>query len=208
MEVPLPEHHIMKSVEVFESVVVMPAGQKCKFLVYISTAMGAICSENGEITENMLESWGAQWIFVLEDSCGSVVGTAFILRPNGSSQVYTLSGLCYEPGNLQIIECILEAAVQIRNANFQSENLVIDLAHDNAEMQSIVEKFVFSSESSGSEDMWIRFALKSAVKNEVTNDQPKEANILPTDAVFKCEKCNKSFKIRQNLKTHSIVHSN
>eukprot|EP01083_Nonionella_stella_P005534 15979_1 len=95
------------SAEVFESVGSMQTDQKFRFLAYISAAMGAQCSETGNITEDMLESWGTQWIFVFERPAGTVIGTGFILRPSDACNDYILSGLCYDPEMIQIAESIL-----------------------------------------------------------------------------------------------------
>eukprot|EP01083_Nonionella_stella_P117805 351445_1 len=115
----------VQPVEVFGSLCSMQTDQKRRFLAYISAAMGAQCSETGKITEDMLESWGAQWVFVFEHPAGTVIGTGFILRPSDACNDYILSGLCYDPELIQIAESILTAAVKVRDSHFPSRNLVI-----------------------------------------------------------------------------------
>eukprot|EP01083_Nonionella_stella_P289609 985542_1 len=136
-------------VEVFESVASMQIDQKSRFLAYINAAIGTQCSETGRITEATLDIWGAQWFLVLEHPSGTVVGTGFILRPSDTSNDYILSGLCYDSDRLQIAESVMAAAANVRNLHFPSRNLVIDLARENSEMQSVAGKVGFSPESSG-----------------------------------------------------------
>eukprot|EP01083_Nonionella_stella_P210257 761364_1 len=197
----------IQSVKVFESLASMPNEQKSRFLEYISDVMGEQCSETGKISEDMLASWGARWIFVLEHPIGTVIGTGFILRPSDSSKHYTLSGLCYDPSMIQCIESILEAAVKVRNYNFPSHTLVVELAHDNTKMQQAVEKFGFSSESSGSEDLWIRYSARSEVPEASHGVQPMKVESKSPDEGFNCGECEKSFDTDAILQRRSVVHS-
>eukprot|EP01083_Nonionella_stella_P210254 761360_1 len=197
----------IQSVKVFESLASMPNEQKSRFLEYISDVMGEQCSETGKISEDMLASWGARWIFVLEHPIGTVIGTGFILRPSDSSKHYTLSGLCYDPSMIQCIESILEAAVKVRNYNFPSHTLVVELAHDNTKMQQAVEKFGFSSESSGSEDLWIRYSARSEVPEASHGVQPMKVESKSPDESFNCGECRKSFETDAILQSHCLVHS-
>eukprot|EP01083_Nonionella_stella_P069735 186108_1 len=196
-------------VEVFESVASIQTDKKSRFLAYINAAIRAQRSETGRITEATLEMWGVQWVLVREHPAGTVIGTGFILRPSDTSNDYILSGLCYETNMVPIAESILAAAANVRNLHFPSRNLVIDLAGDNSEMQSAAEKVGFSSESSGIDDVWIRFSLQSEVESKIRSEvQPLAAKALPTVEGVQCGQCNKSFKTRFFLKRHSVSHSN
>eukprot|EP01083_Nonionella_stella_P038479 104707_1 len=197
----------IQSVKVFESVASMPIDQKSRFLEFISDVMGEQCSETGKISEDMLDGWGVRWIFVLEHPIRTVMGTGFILRPSDSSKHYTLSGLCYDPSMIHCIESILEAAVKVRNYNFPSHTLVVELAHDNTKMQQAVEKFGFSSESSGSEDVWIRYSVPSEVPEASHGVQPMKVESKSPDEGFNCGECRKSFETDAILQSHCLVHS-
>eukprot|EP01083_Nonionella_stella_P147481 465414_1 len=198
----------VQSASVFESLPSMPSGQKYRFLAYISASMGAQCSENEMITEDMLRSWGVRWVFLIEHPIGTVVGTGFILRPSGTSTDFVLSGLCYDTGMLQSAHRILEAAVKIRTDHFPSHNLVMDLARDNTEIQSVAEKFEFSPESSGSQDVWIRYCLQFEAEPQISRELPPiEPELKHTDGDFSCGQCSNMFETNKSLQQHSVVHS-
>eukprot|EP01083_Nonionella_stella_P030712 84176_1 len=104
---------ISSDVSIFKSLSEMGTPQKARFLAYLSRSMGAQCSENGIIDEEMVGSWGVRRVFVLEQG-DTIQATGILVATN--TQTLTASALCYDQTVPSSIVRVLESAVQTRNA--------------------------------------------------------------------------------------------
>eukprot|EP01083_Nonionella_stella_P185157 674376_1 len=143
----------------------IPAGLKCRFVLYLSASMSGRFAEISLISVEMLESWGIQRIAVLEHPVGTVVGTGLLITGTNQPGRLEMTCLCHNSRNSVFIERILECLAAESIEHLSEFTTFVDVARNDRTFQGFLRKvgFVNDREPHTIGREWCRFVLRPSV---------------------------------------------
>eukprot|EP01083_Nonionella_stella_P234443 825271_1 len=201
--------------------------QRDRFWAFLTNSIGSESSENGEITESLLDSWGVIRIFLVERPGDMILATALLASNDLSAGHLSVIGLCYDAEFPDSGRQVLESVVATKNERFPNHCLSAEIARGNARMHSVLHDLGFVAGEAGTKTDWITFTLaagydtdgshavipieehtpKSESSTQLAENTDSSKHNFPASNEVECNVCQIRFVSNSELKKHILsVH--